>query len=373
MKKILIFLFLGTLAGGLVAEDRPFAGYKTYSPNDIPVKLMPSPQVWKSLKTVRSLMKNETFQFLNRQDSDHWMGVTRVNSGVVVQIHDEDARFNFKALVNLTTGKITVQKGVDYLGHGREDDALYATDLALGYLERLHTNKVLYAEKKVQTPEAKSVKESAIKVKPEEKRAEIKKAEVMVNPGEKSLSPWDQLVLGNHRFVGGKALHSHQDLKRVAETAGGQHPFAIVVTCSDSRLSPEVLFDQGLGDLFVVRTAGEVTGPLELASIEYAVDHLHVTSLIVMGHKKCGAVDAAIQVGELSPDLQNLVEMIKPAVERAKDLKGDLLDNAVKENVKQSLTTIQSSEIVAKAVEEGKLKLVGAYYDIDNGMVSELK
>lgn len=179
------------------------------------------------------------------------------------------------------------------------------------------------------------------------------------------------LLDGNSRFTSGAAIKPNQDKKRREEiAAGGQHPFAIVVTCSDSRVVPELIFDQGLGDLFVVRAAGHVLDDAGLASIEYAAEHLRVPLIVVLGHQRCGAVQAALESAEAPGRLGALVSAIKPAVDTAKTQAGDLLDNAVKANAANVVDQLKISEpILAHLVKEEKLKVVGAYYNLDSGKV----
>lgn len=179
------------------------------------------------------------------------------------------------------------------------------------------------------------------------------------------------LLAGNNRFTSGAAIKPNQDQKRREEIAAGQHPIAIIVTCSDSRLCPEIIFDQGLGDLFVVRTAGEVLDDAGLGSIEYAADHLHVPLLVVLGHQNCGAVKAACDGNNLPGHLNSLTSFIRPAVEQAKKQEGDLLDNAIKENIKNIVSQLKNSEpILAHLVKENKLEIIGAYYSLNSGAVS---
>jgi carbonic anhydrase len=187
-------------------------------------------------------------------------------------------------------------------------------------------------------------------------------------------APLDQLVAGNKRFVNGQATHSNQDADRRTEVAAGQHPFAIIVGCSDSRVPPEIVFDQGLGDLFVVRLAGNVVDADALGSIEYAVDHLHAPLVVVLGHDKCGAVQAAVDAsqsdGEVPGHVADIVAAIKPAVTDAKGESGNLLDNAIDANIRRVVTQIRTSEPGLKEeVEAGKLKVVGARYKLDSGEV----
>jgi carbonic anhydrase len=183
-----------------------------------------------------------------------------------------------------------------------------------------------------------------------------------------------KLIEGNKRFASSQPNHPNSDLGRISEVAKGQDPFAVVVSCSDSRVPPEIIFDQGLGDLFVIRTAGEVIDDIALASIEYAVEHLDVNLIVVLGHQKCGAVDAAVKGGELPPHLDKLVNTIKPAVEKAKEREGDLLDNSVHENIRRVVSELSLSKpILEEFVHEHKLTVVGAYYDLEKGTVEFLE
>jgi carbonic anhydrase len=156
----------------------------------------------------------------------------------------------------------------------------------------------------------------------------------------------------------------------MVEVAKGQHPIAIIVGCSDSRVAPEIVFDQGLGDLFVVRVAGNVVDDHAIGSIEYAVEHLHASLIVVLGHDRCGAVQAAISGDDAPGHIQSLVESIRPAVEAAKSEPGDLLDNAINENVRRVVNQLQTSQpILGQEVQEGHLQVVGARYLLDGGSV----
>lgn len=185
------------------------------------------------------------------------------------------------------------------------------------------------------------------------------------------------LTSGNLRFALGSLQHPHQDGPRRSETvSGGQHPFATVLSCSDSRGPVELLFDQGVGDVFVVRVAGNVASVDEIGSIEYGVGHLHTPLLVVLGHTKCGAVTAVVTGAKVGPNIAALVHPIIPAAERAHhdhpELSGDaLVALAVKENVWQSVgDLLTKSEEVRELVHTGKLKVVGAVYDLEAGTVS---
>jgi carbonic anhydrase len=186
---------------------------------------------------------------------------------------------------------------------------------------------------------------------------------------------WNDLTEGNRRFASGKTAPRDVIAARV-KTAGGQHPFVIVLCCSDSRLSPEIIFDQNIGDLFVVRTAGNVADPIALASLEYAVEHLGSRMLVVLGHEKCGAVSATLS-GEKMPtdNLTSLVEKIKPGVQRLKGLvTGDtLIALAVEANVHHSAAdVIENSPIIRHEVASGALTVVKATYSLATGEVRRI-
>jgi carbonic anhydrase len=183
----------------------------------------------------------------------------------------------------------------------------------------------------------------------------------------------DELKAGNQRYVSGHNTHPHESSARRQELATGQHPHAVFLTCADSRVAPEILFDQGLGDLFDVRVAGNIAADDEIASIEYAAEHLHTPLIVVMGHQKCGAVSAAVEGGEAAGHLPSLIHAIQPAVDQAKKLPGDRVENAVRINVENVVAQLRSSKpILAELVEQGKLKIVGAVYSLDNGTVNWL-
>lgn len=179
-----------------------------------------------------------------------------------------------------------------------------------------------------------------------------------------------KLMEGNKKFVEFKQNHPHQNEERLKEVATSQSPFAIIVGCSDSRVPPEIIFDQGMGDLFIIRNAGNVVDDFAMASIEYAVKHLGVRLIVVLGHERCGAVDATIKGGELPGHLNHLTDEIKPAIESAIRVTGDLLTNVIYSNTKRITQQINSSEELLKEFVEHKgLKVVSAYYDLDTGKV----
>ena len=169
-------------------------------------------------------------------------------------------------------------------------------------------------------------------------------------------------------------MTADQAAKRRAELTKSQHPFAIIVSCSDSRVPPEIVFDQGLGDLFVLRVAGNVIDNHSLGSIEYAVDHLAVRLIVVLGHQRCGAVKAAKETiaakGKAPAHIQSLVTAIKPAVEAT--VHGDL-EATVEANVKNVTQALRSSPPILKPkVDSGEVRVIGAYYNLDTGAVSFL-
>jgi carbonic anhydrase len=183
----------------------------------------------------------------------------------------------------------------------------------------------------------------------------------------------ERLMAGNKRYVAAQQVHPHQTPERCVELKDGQYPFAVILGCADSRVPPEVIFDQGLGDLFVIRVAGNVLDDLVLGSIEYAVAHLHTPLIVVLGHSNCGAVGATVEGGELEGHLPSLAAAIQPAVDQAKSLPGDLVDNAVRANATMVVEQLEASEpVLSELVDAGKLKVVAARYDLDTGEVELL-
>ena len=182
-----------------------------------------------------------------------------------------------------------------------------------------------------------------------------------------------KLVDGNARFVAGHAEHPNQSVARRIEVASGQTPFAIVVTCSDSRVSPEIYFDRGLGDLFVVRDAGHTLNDHVIGSIEYAIEHLKASVVIVVGHEKCGAVAAAVAGGKAEGRIGTIVEAIRPAVEQTKNQAGDKTDNAIRGNARRVAKALATTgPIIAQAVQSGEVKVFAARYDLASGRVELL-
>ncbi len=185
----------------------------------------------------------------------------------------------------------------------------------------------------------------------------------------------NELLEGNKRFASESNEFPRIDKKRRHEGLNGQNPKAIIIGCADSRIPPELLFDQGLGDLFVIRVAGNIIDDAIIGSVEYAVAHLETPLIMVLSHTYCGAVDAAIKhtSNQVPGKIGSLIDAIKPAVERASLLEGDLLDNAAKENAKLVVENLNiQGEIISDAIKNNKLKALAAYYDINTGLVEIL-
>ena len=184
-----------------------------------------------------------------------------------------------------------------------------------------------------------------------------------------------ELKAGNQRHVKTSyQWNNHNSLARRAEMAKGQHPGAIILSCADSRVPPEFVFDQGLGDLFVVRVAGNIVEAAGVGSMEYAVEHLGSKVIVVLGHERCGAVDATLKGGEAPGHIAELVKKIQPAVEQSINMAGDKLDNAVVTNVKLVVAELKNSKpILSDLSSQGKIKIVGARYDLDTGVVTWLE
>ena len=182
-----------------------------------------------------------------------------------------------------------------------------------------------------------------------------------------------ELKAGNEHHVAKRYQHPHQTAARQRELAAGQAPHAIILSCADSRVAPEIVLDQGLGDLFDVRVAGNIASDTELASIEYAASHLHAPVVCVMGHQRCGAVTAAADSGHAEGHIPALLALIHPAIGQAKGEPGDFIDNAVRHNVENVVRQIRgSTPVLAPLVTSGALRVVGAVYSLDTGKVTWL-
>ena len=182
-----------------------------------------------------------------------------------------------------------------------------------------------------------------------------------------------RLLEGNQRFVRHKEKHPDASMPRRKELQTGQHPMAVILGCADSRVPPELIFDQGLGDLFVVRVAGNVVDDDILGSLEYAVEHLGTKLIMVVGHEKCGAITAALEPGEAGGHLKYLVDAIHPSVEEVSAAPGDKVHNCVVANARRVARQIRESEPVLKEFVEAKgVKVVAADYVLDTGKVTLL-
>jgi carbonic anhydrase len=181
-----------------------------------------------------------------------------------------------------------------------------------------------------------------------------------------------RLLEGNRRYVANRPALDESPRRRV-EVALGQKPFAAILGCVDSRVPPELIFDQGLGELLVVRTAGQVLDQAVLGSLEFGVAQLHIPLLLVLGHQHCGAVKAAMDVlgeqGEAQADIRYLVEALAPAVEQGRLLDGDLWEGAGRAQVELQVQRLKRAPVLSTALEVGALKIVGAWYSLETGLV----
>ena len=181
---------------------------------------------------------------------------------------------------------------------------------------------------------------------------------------------WQRLLEGNKRFADGKPLAPHRDAARRTETGETQRPFAAILSCADSRVPVEILFDEGIGDLFVVRNAGNVTTPEVIASLEYGTLVLGAAVLVVVGHGACGAVQATMTADAVPGQISTLYQHIMPAVDKA----GKDLDGAIKTNVSIQVRTLrQSSPVIAGLIRDGKLAVRGAVYDLKSGRIAPVE
>lgn len=179
-----------------------------------------------------------------------------------------------------------------------------------------------------------------------------------------------KLKQGNERYVEGFSDHPHENIEYRKSLTTGQHPFAVVLTCADSRVTPEIVFDQGLGDLFVIRIAGNISESQVIGSIEYAAKYLGSKLVVVMGHESCGAVGAALGSKDPGGQIGKIIEKIKPAVYASKGQEGDLLANSVKLNAKITAEELKESKpILNYLVDNSGLVILPAYYKLTTGEV----
>jgi carbonic anhydrase len=199
------------------------------------------------------------------------------------------------------------------------------------------------------------------------KKSEIVKPDVYLNI----------LKAGNERFQKNELSKVNLSSAKRKELAKGQRPFAVIITCSDSRVPPEYIFNQGLGDLFVVRVAGNVIDKIELGSVEYAVEHLKTSLIVVMGHEHCGAVQAAVENNGKKQDgnIGAILDKIEPSVNKvkSKNLHGDkLVEEVIDENIFNSSCKLKESKIIRHELQKGNIKIVEAKYILTSGKVQWL-
>ena len=178
------------------------------------------------------------------------------------------------------------------------------------------------------------------------------------------------LMDGNNRFTSKKRLYPHQNYARLREVAKEQKPFASILGCADSRVPAEIVFDQGLGDLFVCRVAGNIATAEEIGSLEFGSFVLGTKVIMILGHERCGAVSATIKGAQVPGQISSLLAAIKPAVEKSQGLPGDKLENACKANILLQVENLKVSPVISELINTNKLKIVGGYYDLDTGKVS---
>lgn len=180
-----------------------------------------------------------------------------------------------------------------------------------------------------------------------------------------------RLMNGNERYVKDALLHPNRTEERRQALVSHQEPFAVIVGCSDSRVAPEIIFDEGVGDLFVVRVAGNVIGPIELESIEFGVFNLHSSVILVLGHENCGAVNAVVQ--GTTKSIPEIASLIKPAVESAKSSHpANLLEASIKANALRMKALLLKDPEIKKLVEKNKLSVQAGYYNLSSGKVELL-
>ena len=182
---------------------------------------------------------------------------------------------------------------------------------------------------------------------------------------------------GNKRFCDNQMIHQHQDAETLKALVEGQHPFAVVISCSDSRVTPEIIFDQGLGDLFSIRTAGNVMADFEEGSVEYAVDHLHTRLVVVLGHTHCGAIKAFLDTKEAHEHcdhghVQSILDKLDSEPEEKEVLANgqDLYNQAIRANISNGVRQLRESDpMLSKMYKDHKIDIVGAVYNIESGEV----
>ena len=204
-----------------------------------------------------------------------------------------------------------------------------------------------------------------------------KKQETKTPSENKNQTQIEKLVSGNQRFFEEKTIHPHQNKKSVLENQNEQHPFAVVVTCSDSRVSPEILFDQGIGDLFVIRNAGNLISDIDMGSIEYAVEHLDVKLIVIVGHTECGAIKAYVsdKNNEYKKHLNHIDDIVETIAEEKEEQEAEKLTpkqnnllGSINANIEHSNRLVQENSIV----KEHKTKIISMRYDVHTGKIMQL-
>jgi carbonic anhydrase len=185
----------------------------------------------------------------------------------------------------------------------------------------------------------------------------------------KEQSHYERLMAGNMRFAKGHPRHPDESIKHRTSVAKGQKPFALVITCSDSRLSPELIFDQGLGDIFVIRTAGNIISEIEMGSIEYAVQHLDVRFITVMGHQDCGAIHALLEESAFPGHIGSIIDSLKKETEMQQALQHHNLEEAITANISHQVKTILNDPLIASLKNTISLDVFGMYYSLESGRV----
>ena len=391
------------------AAEPQFQSFHRYAKSlETGIAFPPADLAW--FNQIFDLMASSDFSFIYRRDTDHWAGLYRQRLEMVLHIHNSDANFDFRGRIDRMTGAISILRGVEYQGKSLAESTRLTAGKAVSWIDNLLATEDVFGAKlmaiaatpppsKLRPATPAEMPDRGASALPAQPRAELPDPKPTAQPaeprpsaapremtdgephissapmagGNTAVDPITRLLEGNRRFMSGKTLHPHQAVARRTEVAAAQHPFTVVVTCSDSRVPPEILFDQGLGDLFVVRAAGEVVGDLELGSIEYALEHLDVKHILVLGHERCGAVEATIKGDEMPDNIRRIAMQIQPAVEAVRGQPGDFLDNAIRQNVLNVVATIKASPIVGELTREKLLGVNGAYYDLDSGRVSILE
>ncbi len=181
-----------------------------------------------------------------------------------------------------------------------------------------------------------------------------------------------RLIEGNRRYMNDQSQHPNRNQERRKEIASKQYPYAVIVGCSDSRVAPEIICDEGLGDLFVVRVAGNVIGPIELDSIDYAALYLKSVIILVLGHERCGAIETVIK--KQTADIEDVAKLIDPAVKEAREAKtNDILESAIKINALNMKNLIENSASIKPLIKDEKIEVHAGYYNFKTGLIELLK